>query len=40
VRFDAAGTALYVVDFGIMQLTAEGPRPQVNTGVVWKITKQ
>jgi hypothetical protein len=40
VRFDAAGGALYVVDFGVMKLTAEGPQPQVSTGVVWKITKQ
>jgi len=40
VKFDPAGKALYVVDFGIMKMTKEGPKPQVNTGVVWKITKE
>ncbi len=39
-RFDPNGTALYVVDFGIMRMTNEGPQPQPATGVVWKITKQ
>ncbi|MBB1284759.1 PQQ-dependent sugar dehydrogenase [Flavisolibacter sp. BT320] len=39
VKFDAAGKVLYVVDFGIMKLTENGPEPQPGTGVVWKITK-
>jgi hypothetical protein len=39
VKFDAAGKALYVVDFGIMKMTEKGPEPQAGTGVVWKITK-
>jgi glucose/arabinose dehydrogenase len=39
VRFDPAGTALYVVDFGIMATTDEGPKPQRGTGVIWRITR-
>jgi glucose/arabinose dehydrogenase len=40
VKFDPAGTALYVVDFGILKMTDKGPQPQMGTGVIWKITKQ
>lgn len=40
VRFNPAGTEMYVVDFGIMKMTKMGPQPQQGTGVVWKITKQ
>jgi len=39
VQFDPSGEALYVADFGIMKMTEAGPQPQVNTGVIWKITK-
>lgn len=39
VKFDAAGTSLYVVDFGIMKVTKQGPEPASGTGVIWKITK-
>jgi DNA-binding beta-propeller fold protein YncE len=39
VKFDAAGNALYVVDFGIMKVTERGPEPQQNTGVIWRVTK-
>lgn len=39
VQFDPSGEVLYVVDFGIMKMTEQGPQPQVNTGVIWKITK-
>lgn len=39
VKFNPAGDALYVVDFGIVKMTNDGPQPQLNTGVVWKITK-
>jgi hypothetical protein len=39
-KFDAHGSALYVVDFGIVRMTDKGPAPQENTGVIWKITKQ
>jgi glucose/arabinose dehydrogenase len=40
VKFDPSGNALYIVDFGIMPITAEGPAPKKNTGVIWKITKE
>lgn len=40
VRFDPSGNALYVVDFGVMLMTEEGPRPQQGTGVLWKITNK
>jgi hypothetical protein len=39
-RFDPPGKALYVVDFGIMKTTEQGPQPQTGTGVIWKITKE
>jgi hypothetical protein len=38
-RFDPSGNALYVVDFGIMNMTKQGPSPKKNTGVIWKITR-
>lgn len=37
VRFDPSGTALYVVDFGVMTMH-EGPQPRPATGVIWRIT--
>jgi hypothetical protein len=40
VKFDLSGKALYVVDFGIMKTTEQGPQPQINTGMIWRITKQ
>jgi glucose/arabinose dehydrogenase len=40
VKFDPSGKALYVVDFGILRMTTDGPKPQENTGVIWKITKK
>ena len=39
-RFDRTGDALYVVDFGAMTIGAKGPRPQQNTGVLWRITRE
>lgn len=39
VKFDPGGNALYIVDFGIMKMTEQGPQPQMGTGVIWKITK-
>jgi glucose/arabinose dehydrogenase len=39
VRFDPTGTALYVVDFGVLNMTDKGPVPQEGTGVLWKITR-
>jgi len=40
VKFSPDGNDLYVVDFGIMKMTEQGPMPQMNTGVVWKISKR
>ena len=40
VKFNPAGSALYVVDFGIMKTSKNGVEPQVKTGMIWKITKQ
>jgi len=40
VKFNPAGDALYVVDFGVMQVDGEHSKPQTNTGTIWKITKQ
>ncbi|MFN2632166.1 MAG: sorbosone dehydrogenase family protein [Thermoanaerobaculia bacterium] len=40
VRFDPAGTSLYVVDFGVMTMSAAGPSPQPGTGVLWRITRE
>lgn len=37
VRFDPAGRALYVVDFGVMTMGEEGPEPRPQTGVLWRI---
>jgi len=39
-KFDPSGSALYVVDFGIMKMPGKGSEPQTNTGVLWKITKE
>ncbi|MBO9154034.1 PQQ-dependent sugar dehydrogenase [Chitinophaga sp. GCM10012297] len=41
VQFDPSGKSLYVVDFGILQMTGDGQsKPVKNTGVLWKITKK
>lgn len=40
VRFDPAGTALYVADFGIMSMDITGPKPQARTGVLWRVTRE
>ncbi len=38
-RFDPSGTALYVVDFGVLTMTANGSTPHPGTGVLWRITR-
>ena len=38
-RFDPAGTALYVVDFGVMTMDKKGSKPRKGTGVLWRITR-
>jgi len=40
VRFDPSGAHLYVVDFGIMKMSRQGPEPVKNTGCIWRISKQ
>lgn len=39
VKFDPGGQALYVVDFGVMTMGAQGPEPRKQTGVIWRITR-
>ncbi|NEM96685.1 glucose dehydrogenase [Pontibacter sp. BT327] len=39
VKFSPDGTALYIVDFGIMQNTGDKTIPLKGTGVIWKITR-
>jgi len=40
VRFNPAGDAMYVLDFGEMQVTNEGPKAVQSTGVLWKVTHE
>jgi glucose/arabinose dehydrogenase len=40
VSFNRDGSALYIVDFGIMKTSKDGPQPQMNSGVIWKISKK
>lgn len=40
VRFDPAGTALYVVDFGVLNHPKKRAVPHPGTGVLWRITRQ
>ncbi|HET6567493.1 MAG TPA: hypothetical protein VFG50_05975 [Rhodothermales bacterium] len=38
-RFDPSGTALYVVDFGVMTIHGDAIRPVPGTGVIWRIRR-
>ena len=38
-RFDASGTSLYIVDFGVMTIGARGPEPRPGTGALWRVTR-
>jgi glucose/arabinose dehydrogenase len=38
-RFNRDGSALYVVDFGVLLEGEGGAKPQQNTGVLWRVTK-
>jgi hypothetical protein len=38
-RFDPAGDSLYVVDFGVLQMSG-GAAPRPNTGALWRITRE
>lgn len=37
VRFDPAGTSLYIVDFGVLTTVGEGSHPKAGTGVLWRV---
>ena len=39
-RFSPGGSTLYVVDFGVMTVTEEGPAPRPGTGVLWRIWRE
>jgi hypothetical protein len=39
VRFSPDGSALYVVDFGVVTMSDKGPKPRRGTGVLWRITR-
>lgn len=39
-RFSRDGTSLYVVDFGVMEMTQQGPAPRPGTGVLWRIQRE
>ena len=40
VRFSPDGSAMYIVDFGVMTMSESGPRPREGTGVIWRITRE
>lgn len=39
-RFNPRGTALYVVDFGVLTMDERGAHPQKGTGVLWRISRR
>lgn len=39
-RFDPSGASLYVVDFGVLLVTADGPVAQKGTGALWRIYRR
>ena len=40
VKFNPAGHALYIVDFGIVKTKKKSVQPQSKTGMVWRVTKE
>ena len=40
VKFNPSGDALYIVDFGVMNMTKKGAEPQAKTGTIWRVTKK
>jgi glucose/arabinose dehydrogenase len=40
VRFDRAGEAMYIVDFGVLQMTGKGIEARPGTGSLWRITRE
>jgi glucose/arabinose dehydrogenase len=39
-RFDPSGTALYIVDFGVLKMEGQKAMPQTETGVLWRVVKE
>jgi hypothetical protein len=39
VRFSPDGSALYIVDFGVLRRNEKGPTPLKGTGVLWRVTR-
>jgi glucose/arabinose dehydrogenase len=39
-RFSPDGRSLYVVDFGVMTMSEEGPHPIRGTGALWRIVRE
>lgn len=39
-KFNPDGSALYIVDFGVLEMPEGGPAPKQFTGTIWKITKK
>ena len=39
VRFSPDGSALYIVDFGILMMSDKGAAPVKGTGVLWRVTR-
>lgn len=40
VQFSPDGISLYIVDFGILTTSKDGPSPVQKTGIIWKVTKK
>jgi glucose/arabinose dehydrogenase len=38
-RFDRTGEALYIVDFGVLRMEGDKPKPEAGTGVLWRVTR-
>lgn len=40
VRFSPDGGSMYIVDFGVLQMTKQGPAAKTETGVIWRVKKK
>jgi glucose/arabinose dehydrogenase len=40
VRFSPDGKEMYIVDFGVLEVTDDGAAPKKKTGMIWKVTKK
>jgi glucose/arabinose dehydrogenase len=39
VKFSPDGNTMYIVDFGVLEVTKQGPAPKQKTGMIWKVVK-